>query len=146
MIDEKKMNELFQKNRFTFLMINIIAIVIHTGTSFTFVIPGLKGFDWTFFAITLFYYFFMGTIFAGLFKRRFLLVFTTSFILSAVGMGWRLWLEWGEVSLAAHMNPVLIIGYPCIVATIILLMYFISAKLMPKKIPPNSILQDRRRI
>jgi hypothetical protein len=49
-------------------------------------------------------------------------------------MGWELWLEWGEVSLVEQMNPVVIIGYPCIVAFIISLMYQFSTKFLLKRI------------
>lgn len=73
-------------------------------------------------------------MFVGLFKGRIYFVFITSLLLSSVGMGWRLWLEWGEFSLIEHMNPVVIIGYPCIVAFIISLMYQFSTKFKSKKI------------
>lgn len=73
-------------------------------------------------------------MFVGLFKGRLYFVFITSLVLSSLGMGWRLWLEWGEFSLVEHMNPVVIIGYPCIVAFIISLMYHFSAKFNSKKI------------
>lgn len=78
-------------------------------------------------------YFVVANIFVGLFKERLSLVFIVSLVFSALGMGWRLWLEWGEFSLVEHMNPVVLIGYPCIIAFIISLMYHFSAKFKTKK-------------
>jgi hypothetical protein len=121
--------EQVQKKRLNFLIISIIAIVFNTGITFTFVIPTLKGFEWSFLFIALLIYFVVANIFVGLFKDRLLLIFIVSLILSALGMGWRLWLEWGEFSLAEHMNPVVLIGYPCIIAIIISFMYYFSTKL-----------------
>ena len=121
--------EQVQKKRLNFLIISIIAIVFNAGITFTFVIPALKGFEWSFLFIALLIYFVVANIFVGLFKDRLLLIFIVSLILSALGMGWRLWLEWGEFSLAEHMNPVVLIGYPCIIAIIISFMYYFSTKL-----------------
>ncbi|MEI4770102.1 ABC transporter permease [Psychrobacillus sp. FJAT-51614] len=120
--------EQVQKKQLSFLMISIIGIVFITGITFTFVIPGLKGFKMFFLFIALLFYFVVANIFVGLFKEKQSLVFIVSLIFSALGMGWRLWLEWGEFSLVEHMNPVVQIGYPCIVAFIILLIFLFSAK------------------
>lgn len=120
--------EQIQMKRSYFLIVSIIAIVFITGITFTFVIPGLKGFGWTFFFIALVFYFVIANIFVGLYEDRLLFVFFVSLVFSVLGMGWRLWLEWGEYSLVEHMNPVVIIGYPCIIALIISLMYQFSAK------------------
>ncbi|NEU32092.1 ABC transporter permease [bacterium LRH843] len=121
-------NEQVQKQPLFFLVFSIIAIVFFTGITFTFVIPSLKGFDWSFLFIALLLYFVVANILVGVFKERPSLVFIVSLVFSALGMGWRLWLEWGEFSLVEHMNPVVLIGYPCIIAIIILLMYHFSAK------------------
>ena len=125
--------EQVQKKRLYFLIISLIAIFFITGITFTFVIPSLKGFEWSFLFIALLLYFVVANIFVGLFKERLSLVFIVSLVFSALGMGWRLWLEWGEFSLVEHMNPVVLIGYPCIIAFIILLMYHFSAKFKLKK-------------
>lgn len=125
--------EQVQKKPLFFLIYSIIAIVFFTGITFTFVIPGLKGFEWYFLFIALLIYFVVANIFVGLFKERLSLVFIVSLVFSALGMGWRLWLEWGEFSLVEHMNPVVLIGYPCIIAFIISLMYHFSAKFKTKK-------------
>ena len=122
-------NEQVQKQPLFFLFFCIIAILFFTGITFTFVIPSLKGFDWSFFFIALLLYFVVANILVGLFKERPSLVFIVSLIFSGLGMGWRLWLEWGEYSLVEHMDPVVLIGYPFIIAFIILLMYHFSAKL-----------------
>ena len=125
--------EQMQKKRVSFLVMSIIAIVFTTGITFTFVIPGLKGFEWSFFLIALLVYLAVANIFAGLFKGRLLLIFIVCLLLSALGMGWRLWLEWGEFSLVEHTNPYVLIGYPFIVAIIISLMYYFSSRIKNKK-------------
>ncbi|KGR79034.1 hypothetical protein [Ureibacillus manganicus] len=121
--------EQVQMKRLFSLIISIIAIVFITGITFTFVIPGLKGFGWFFLFIALIFYFVIANIFVGLFKDRLLLVFIVSLVFSTLGMEWRLWLEWGEFSLVEHMNPVVLVGYPCIIAFVISLMYQFSSKL-----------------
>ena len=131
---EENFYEQVQKKRLNFLILSMIAIVFNTGITFTFVIPGLKGFNLYLTIIFLASYFLIANIFVGLFKERLYFVFTISLFLSSLGMGWRLWLEWGEFSLVEHMNPVVIIGYPCFVAFIISLMYQFSNKFKSKKI------------
>ena len=126
--------EQIQEKWLKFLILNLIGIVFTTGITFTVVIPGLKGFNLYLSIIILVFYFLIANIFVGLFKERLYFVFTISLILSSLGMGWGLWLEWGEVSLVEHMNPVVIIGYPCIVAFIISLMYQFSTKVLLKRI------------
>ncbi|MCM3711136.1 ABC transporter permease [Sporosarcina luteola] len=120
--------EQVQKKRTNFLIISIIAIVFNAGITFTFVIPALKGFKLFSLLIALFLYFIVANIFVGLFSDRLLLIFVSSLLLSALGMGWRLLLEWGEFSLVEHTNPIVLIGYPCIVAVIISFMYYFSTK------------------
>jgi len=114
------------------LLISILAIVFITGITFTFVIPGLKGFKWSFLFIALLFYFVVANIFVGLFKKQLTLVTIVSLVFSALGMGWRLWLEWGEFSLVEYMNPFVLIGYPCVIAFIISIMYLFSAKFKSK--------------
>lgn len=126
MLGEKFYEEI-QKKPIFFLIYSILAIVFFTGITFTFVIPGLQGFKWYFFLSALLIYFGVANIFVGLFKQRRPLVFILSLIFSALGMGWGLWLEWGEFSLVEHMNPVVLIGYPCTIAFIILLMFHFSS-------------------
>ena len=115
--------ELIQKKPTFFMIYNILAIVFFSGITFTFVIPGLYGFDWFFLFFALVIYFFVANIFIGLFKERLFLVFILCLICSALGMGWRFWLEWGEFTLVEYTNMVVAIGYPCILALIITLVY-----------------------
>ena len=117
-----------QEKRVSFLVMGILTIIFTSGITFTFVIPTLKGFEWFSLLIALLLYFLVANIFIGVFKDRLLLVFISSLILSALGMGLRIWLEWGEYSLIEHMNPVVLIVYPCIIALITLLMYLVSVK------------------
>ncbi|MGB5946337.1 ABC transporter permease [Paenisporosarcina sp.] len=131
---EENFYDQVQRKRLMFLILSMIAIVFNTGITFTFVIPGLKGFSLYLTIIYLAFYFLIANIFVGLFKERLYLVFTTSLLLSSLGMGWRLWLEWGEFSLVEHVNPVVIIAYPCFVAFIISVMYQFLTKFKSKKI------------
>lgn len=126
--------EQVQNKRLSFLVLSMIAIVFNTGITFTFVIPGLKGFSLYQTIISLAFYCLIANIFVGLFKERLYLVFTISLLLSSLGMGWRLWLEWGEFSIVEHMNPVVMIAYPCFVALIISLIYQFSTTFKSKKI------------
>lgn len=121
--------EKIQKNKNQFLLFNIIVILFASGITFTEVIPSLKGFDLATSFFTLGFYILIGNIFVGIFKNNIGLVFIISLILSSLGMGWRLWLEWGEFSLIEHTNIVIIIGYPCILAFIITLSYFCFQKI-----------------
>jgi len=120
--------EQVQKKPLFFLIYNIIVIVFFTGITFTFVIPGLYGFNWFFFILSWVIYFGVANIFVALLKKRFFLVFILSLIFSALGMGWRLWLEWGEFSLMEHMNSVVLIGYPLTISLIILFIFYLSSK------------------
>ena len=122
--------EKVQKKPLFFMIYNIIAIVFISGITFTFVIPGLYGFDWFSFFMALFVYFLVANIFVGLFKERLAMVFIISLISSALGMGWRFWLEWGEFTLIEYTNMEVAIGYPCILALIITLFYIIAGKLI----------------
>ena len=126
--------EKIEKSKMRFLLFNIIVILFITGISFTFVIPNLKGFDLATLFIALVFYILVGNIFAGIFINKIGIVFVISLVSCSLGMGWRLWLEWGEFSLIEHTNVIVIIGYPCILAFIITLIYSVSEKFKTKKI------------
>lgn len=112
-----------KKSPKTFLIFSIIAILSYSGISFTFVIPGLKGFSLFLMIVTLSLCFLVANILVGIFKGKTWIVFIFSLFFSSLGMGWRLWLEWGEYSLVEHMNVVVYIGYPCTIAFIITTIY-----------------------
>lgn len=122
------------KSRNTFLVFAIITILFFSGISFTFVIPGLKGFSLFYMIATLSMYFIVANLFVGLFKNRILFVFTLCIISSSLGMCWRLWLEWGEFNLVEHMNLAVYIGYPFISAIIITILYIINNSIFEKKV------------
>ena len=126
--------EKIEKNKNHFLLFNILVILFISGITFTAVIPNLKGFNLATLVVTLGFYILIGNIFVGIFKNNIGFVFIISLILTSLGMGWRLWLEWGEFSLIEHTNVVVIIGYPCILAFIITLIYSVSEKIKTKKI------------
>ncbi len=121
MILDENFYEKVKKNPLPFIIYNILSIVFISGITFTFVIPGLYGFDWFLFFMTLAVYFLLANVFVVLFNEQLVLVFILSLITSALGMGWRFWLEWGEVSLIEYTNMVVVIGYPCVLALIITL-------------------------
>ena len=129
-MSDENIYEMVQKKRLFFMIYNIISIVFVSGITFTFVIPGFSGFNWLFYFAALFFYFLVANVFVGLFKERLVFVFILSLILSALGMGWRFWLEWGEVSLLEHTNVVVAVGYPCILALIITMFYFVAKKII----------------
>jgi hypothetical protein len=123
-----------EESRNTFLIFATINILFFSGISFTFVIPGLKGFSLFFVVLTLLMYFVAANIFVGLFKDRILFVFMSCIILNSLGMGWRLWLEWGEFSLVEHASLVVYIGYPIVSAIFITLFYILNDFLFRKKV------------
>lgn len=84
-------------------------------------------------SLTLFLYFLAANIFAGLFSDKVWVVFTLSLILSSMGMGWRLWLEWGEFSLVDHMRLSVYFGYPFVCAVVITIFYFLSNHSLKQK-------------
>ena len=108
-----------------FLLFAVMIILFTTGITFTFVIPGFKWFSMFQLLQALLMYFMAANLFVGLYKERVWFIFLGSLVLSSLGMGWRIWLEWGEYSLVEHMKPVVLIGYPCIVAVIITVMYVV---------------------
>ena len=128
-----------EKNRKHFLIFNLITILFFTGISFTMVIPNLKGFDLVSTLIVFLIYIVVANVFVGIFVRKTEMVFFISLLFSALGMGWRLWLEWGDFSLVEHKNIVVMIGYPSITALIITLIYAVSEKFKTKKI----VIMDR---
>lgn len=129
-----------EKNRKHFIIFNLITILFFTGISFTYVIPNLKGFDLGSSFIVFLIYIVIANVFVGIFIHKTVLVFFISLIFSALGMGWRLWLEWGEFSLVEHTNIVVMVGYPCITALIITLIYAVSEKFKTKKL----VIIDRK--
>ena len=129
-----------EKNRKHFIIFNLITILFFTGISFTYVIPNLKGFDLGSSFIVFLIYIVIANVFVGIFVHKTVLVFFISLIFSALGMGWRLWLEWGEFSLVEHTNFVVMVGYPCITALIITLIYAVSEKFKTKKL----VIIDRK--
>ncbi|EMW5726996.1 hypothetical protein AAFB97_002792 [Enterococcus faecium] len=128
----EKFFEQIQKKQSFFMIFNILAIVFFSGSTFTFVIPGLYGFNWVFLFQAIAMYFIVASIFVGLIKNRIVLVFIISLILSILGMGWRFWLEWGEFTLVEYTNLVVAIGYPCILALLITLIYTVVEKIENK--------------
>ena len=129
-----------EKNRKHFLIFNLITILFFTGISFTFVIPSLKGFDLGSTLIVFLIYIVVANVFVGIFVHKIELVFLISLLFSALGMGWRLWLEWGEFSLVEHTNIVVMVGYPYITALIITLISAVSEKFKTKKL----VIIDRK--
>ncbi|WP_260471897.1 hypothetical protein [Bacillus sp. HMF5848] len=83
--------------------------------------------------LTLFMYFMVANIFVGLFKERLWFILMICLLVSSLGMGWRLWLEWGEFSLVEHMNPTVYVGYPIVITLIITGFYSFISSVYGKK-------------
>ncbi|RSK27621.1 ABC transporter permease [Bacillus sp. HMF5848] len=130
---EKQFYAQVEKSAKGFFIFAIIIILFFSGISFTFVIPGLKGFDLFFMILTLFMYFMVANIFVGLFKERLWFILMICLLVSSLGMGWRLWLEWGEFSLVEHMNPTVYVGYPIVITLIITGFYSFISSVYGKK-------------
>lgn len=118
-----------QKEELHYKVSGFLAILFTSGMTFTFVIPGLKGFDLIFFVGTIFVYYVIVNIFEKNFIDQRFWMFLRTYISSSLGMVGRIWLEWGEFSLVEHMNIFVIIGYPISVALLLLLMSFVLTKL-----------------
>lgn len=118
-----------QKEELHYKVSGFLAILFTSGMTFTFVIPGLKGFDLIFFVGTIFVYYVIVNIFEKNFIDQLFWMFLRTYISSSLGMVGRIWLEWGEFSLVEHMNMFVIIGYPISVALLLLLMSFVLTKL-----------------
>lgn len=116
-------NELFyqkvQRSRNGFFIFSLAILLFYTGITFTFIIPGLKGFAFSQLLLALLMYFICANIFVGLYTKRAWLIFIITLILSYLGMGWRIWLEWGEYSLEEYMHPSIVIFYPICIALLI---------------------------
>ncbi|ARF15532.1 hypothetical protein SporoS204_16025 [Sporosarcina ureae] len=85
-----------------------------------------------FVVLTLPIYFIVANIFVGLFIDRIWFVFTISFIFNGFGMGWRLWLEWGEVALVEHTSPAVYRSYTTISAIVTTIFYIIGNSIVRK--------------
>lgn len=120
-----------------FLLFIIMTVLFFSGVTFTFVIPGLKGFIIFFMMIAILIYFFVANIFVGIYQGKMWLVFLVSLIVSSLGMGLRIWIEWGEYSLVEFSNPTVYIGYPFTIATFITVIYCISNFIFRKNISMN---------
>ena len=132
MIVDENIYEKIKNKPLFFMIYSILSIVFMSGITFTFVIPGLYGFDWSFFFMALAVYFLVANVFVVLFKEQLILVFIFSLLFSALGMGWRFWLEWGEFTLVEYTNMVVAIGYPCVLALIITLFTLVLKSLKLK--------------
>ena len=110
------------KNFSAFVMLSMLFL---TGISFSFVIPTLSGFNYILFCIVILFYIFIANIYVGLYEKAYWKTFIFSLLLSIVGMGWRLALEWGEATIAEHQTWLVIVLYPIINALIITTIAFI---------------------
>lgn len=123
----------FKQNKSKLFWFIILTLVFFSGASFTYVIPFLKGFNLFLFVLGLGIYVFIGDLLVKLIANKTSLIFLSALILSSLGMGWRVWLEWGEYSLIEHTKGLLLIGYPFIISLIITLTYIISKKINVKR-------------
>lgn len=111
------------------MLVSFLVILLTSGITFTFVIPGLKGFDGVFLAGAIMVYYVIANIFEEIFNDQRRMMFLLTFIFSSLGMAGRIWIEWGEFSLVEHMNILVMIGYPVGVSLILFFMTFVLTKL-----------------
>lgn len=120
---EQQFFEKIARSPVMFTIYNALVIIFTTGITFTFVIPGLKYFSPMQLAIALIMYFFVACIFVALYPHNFKKVFFFTLFWSALGLLWRVILEWGESSLEQVMEPAILIGYPIVIAIIVTFLY-----------------------
>ncbi|MER2127741.1 ABC transporter permease [Solibacillus sp.] len=121
--------ENIQRHKKKVLLLYTLGMLFFSGIHFTFVIPGLKGFDFLSLVMTCVVYFTMGGFLSALYTNKARLVFFATLVLSTAGMGWRIWLEWGEFSLVEHMQVAVFIGYPIVTTLFIVLSYWCCEKM-----------------
>lgn len=117
--------EKIQRHKKSFLFYNCFFLILMNCFQFTFVIPGLKGFQWPWFFIHLCLMALFAYIFTAIFDSHVLPVFAVSLSMTTLGMLSRLWLEWGEYSMLEHMNWGVYIGFPVTITAIIMLFYYL---------------------
>ena len=132
--------ENIQRHKKKVLLLYTLGVLFFSGIQFTFVIPGLKGFDFISLVIACVIYFTLAGFLSALYGNKTELVFFTTLLLSAAGMGWRIWLEWGEFSLVEHMQLAVFIGYPVVTTLFIVLSYWSCEKM--KQRPKTTSQQD----
>ena len=121
--------ENIQRHKKKSLLLCTLGVLFFSGIQFTFVIPGLKGFDFISLVITCVVYFTLAGFLSAVYTNKMVLVFFTTLLLSTAGMGWRIWLEWGEFSLVEHMQVAVFIGYPIVTTLFIVLSYWSCEKM-----------------
>lgn len=125
--------EKIERNKIWFYLFIILTVIFISGSTFTSVIPYLKDFSLFLFIFGIGIYFLMGNLLVGLITNKPSIILILSLALSSLGMGWRLWLEWGEFSLIEHTRTIVLIGYPCIISFIITTAYIICSKSKTQK-------------
>lgn len=88
------------RKRKRFIIWNFLFILIIGGLMF----PLSFTKDFSLLIITLVGYFFVGFIFVGLYEKRPFVVFSFTFLLNVIALSWRVFLEWGEVSMVKHLT------------------------------------------
>lgn len=115
--------EYMQMRQKQIFLLCTVSLLFFSGISFTFVIPGLKGFEFIAFIIILTIYIMITGLVSAVLSNKVWLIFWMALLLSTAGMGWRVWLEWGEFSLVEHMQAWVLIGYPIGTTLFIVLSY-----------------------
>ncbi|WP_034299992.1 hypothetical protein [Alkalibacterium sp. AK22] len=116
-----------------FSLYSFLTILFFSGITFTFVIPGLKGFDLYSMMLALLMYFIVANVFVGLFEKRVWFVFILSLVLSNLGMWGRLWVEREEYSLVEHQNSIIYFSYPVAIALTVTIFYSILSSVRGRK-------------
>ncbi|KIL51112.1 hypothetical protein [Jeotgalibacillus campisalis] len=92
-------------NRKFLHLFNSLSLLFLGGILFTFIHPFTEGFSFFFFTLMAVAGSYISLFYAWLYPtNKWLKVFAWTFLLNAAGLGWRVALEWGEVSLIAYLT------------------------------------------
>lgn len=110
-------------NRNKFIIFSAFSIIFISGITFTFAIPFKGQFSPFHFTGSGFIYWLIAYIYNGLFLKKHAIVFLSTLLLSCIGLGWRILLEWGEHSISGFLTPFILCGYPLSIALLITTIY-----------------------
>ncbi|MGD7044771.1 hypothetical protein [Jeotgalibacillus proteolyticus] len=98
-------NQPIANNRTFLHLFNSLSLLFLGGILFTFIHPFTEGFSFFFLALMAVVGSYIGLFYAWLYPtNNWPKVFAFTFLLNAAGLGWRVALEWGEVSLIAYLT------------------------------------------
>lgn len=125
---DKAVFKVIANKRKLFFIINFFSVVLFGGL--TFPINSLN--DFMFSVSMLIVYFYLGFIFCGLYDKKPLVVFFSTFILNLLGLTWRVLLEWGEHALTRDLT-VLNVGIHLIFIPLYITLIYLTVQQLKNK-------------